>query len=428
MNRTMNPVQKVVPEFKFTKAHSELTHKGLILHTVHSKDADISRLQFEFDAGYAHQKKSLVAYLCVKMLNKGTSDYTSKEINEQFDMAGAFWDAECMADKFVLTLHCIPNNLHKVLPMVREILKSSVFPELEFQQLLSISKQKFLINSQKVSFLAKQLFIERLYENDHAYNNTIKLKDFDNIQREDILDFYNNYIKRARFDIYASACVNKEVRSAIDAFIDGFSIEIGHPQQALLNVEDPTFKTREIEFKEMPGFQQNAIRIGSTVIGRNHDDYASLYFTNVLLGGFFGSRLMRNIREEKGYTYGIHSGIANNDHSSYFFIGTEVGNEYVNDTLKEIEAELDRLKEGEIHKDELQLVKNYTLGSIMRGFDGAFNTMDRYRSLKKLDFNYTYYEHLIDEIRSLNADKVHIVAKKYLNWEQMIKIVVGSKE
>ncbi|MBD99785.1 MAG: hypothetical protein CMO34_08105, partial [Verrucomicrobia bacterium] len=234
-------------------------------------------------------------------------------------------------------------------------------------------------------------------------------------------------IQTSPFELYASASLGQTAREAINAFVHEFDFMENQTKESTLKIHPPDNHHREMEIKEISGFQQNAIRIGLPVIGKEHADYAALYYTNVLFGGFFGSRLMRNIREDKGYTYGIHSGIANNDHSSYFFINTEVGNEYVNDTLKEIKAELNLLKESEIHQDEIRLVRNYTLGSIMRGFDGAFNAMDRYRSLKKLNHDYSYYDNLIAEIRTIDSDKIRSVAKKYLNWEQMIKIVVGSK-
>lgn len=427
MNRVENPVEKLVPDFEYTRAQYLALDKGIGLHYVHAEDAIITRLQFVFDAGYAYQNKKLVANLCAKMLNKGTADMNAGEINDQLELYGAFWEAESLADKMMLTLHCLADKLEELLPLVGNLIQKSNFPENEMQQLLAISKQKYMVNNQKVAFIARQNFAEELFGTSHPYCNATKIEDFERIHRQDIVDFYRSHIQHQPFEIYGAACMNQATIECIERFVKALTIQEVQRRTSL----DYSTKEEAIHHpvlrEERNRFQQNAIRIGKIVPGRKEASFPDLYFTNVLLGGFFGSRLMRNIREDKGFTYGIHSGIVHHDYNSYLFIGTEVANEYVEDTLKEIQYELRRLQEEEVEEEEMVLVRNYLLGTMMRGFDGPFNAMDRYRTLSNMQYDYAYFDRLLLRIKEISPQEVMNTAKKQLNWEHMIKIVVGSK-
>ena len=171
---------------------------------------------------------------------------------------------------------------------------------------------------------------------------------------------------------------------------------------------------------------QSAIRVGNVSIGRQHKDFPKLYLANTLLGGYFGSRLMNNIREDKGYTYGIGSGLISMKHLAYFVISTEVGSEVTNNTLYEIELEMNKMCDELVNEKELELVKNYVLGNIMRGFDGAFAAMDRFCMLNNAGLGYDYYLNLINTINKISAIEIRDVCREYLQFEKMKKVIVGK--
>ena len=136
--------------------------------------------------------------------------------------------------------------------------------------------------------------------------------------------------------------------------------------------------------------------------------------------------LMSNIREDKGYTYGIGSGVIHLEKLSYFIVSTEVGAEVTASTLKEIEFEMNKLHNVLVSQDELKLVKNYILGNIMKGFDGSFNAMARFQMLNNQGLSYGYYENLIQEIKEMNVEKIQAAAQNFMDYSALKKIVVGK--
>ena len=172
---------------------------------------------------------------------------------------------------------------------------------------------------------------------------------------------------------------------------------------------------------------QSAIRIGKVLFNKKHPDFQSLQILNTLFGGYFGSRLMSNIREDKGYTYGIGSGIVSLQNSGYFFISTEVGVDVCKDALNEIYFEMNRLREELVSENELQLVKNYLLGTFLRSVDGPFAMAEKFKGIMEYNLDYDYFDNYIATIRSISASKLRNLANTYLDKNSMIELVVGKK-
>jgi len=173
---------------------------------------------------------------------------------------------------------------------------------------------------------------------------------------------------------------------------------------------------------------QSAIRIGVPRFKMDHQDYLKMKVLNTILGGYFGSRLMANIREDKGYTYGIGSALIPFSEHGLFLIASEVGAQFEQDALKEIKFELNRLKEDLIPEEELALVKKYMLGNALRSFDGVFDLLERYKEIMNIDKGYAFFDEFIDVINNVSAEELKDLANKYLNIEEMLTVVVGPEE
>ncbi len=182
----------------------------------------------------------------------------------------------------------------------------------------------------------------------------------------------------------------------------------------------------ELSYEEKDSALQSAIRLGCQTISRTHPDYPALQFVNTLLGGFFGSRLMRNIREEKGYTYSIGSAIATLKHTGFMTIVTEVGVDVTQATLAEIEKEINLLKAQVASKDEVNLVKTYMEGSMLGSLESIFSHADKFKSVLLNEMTLTYYSYYMDQIRNMSPEKVYDIANKYLDFNAMVKVVVGK--
>lgn len=145
---------------------------------------------------------------------------------------------------------------------------------------------------------------------------------------------------------------------------------------------------------------------------------------NTLFGGFFGSRLMSNIREDKGYTYGIHSYILNHIGDTAWMISTEAGRDVCEATITEVYNEMKDLREELVDEEELQLVKNYLIGTILGDLDGPFHIIGRWKNLilNGLDENYFYQS--VNIIKTISAKELQELANKYLHPEKFYELVV----
>ena len=169
---------------------------------------------------------------------------------------------------------------------------------------------------------------------------------------------------------------------------------------------------------------QTAIKVGCKLFNRNHPDFNGLYILNTILGGYFGSRLMANIREDKGYTYNIFSSVDAMFHDGYFYVGTEVGNEFTEKTLAEIYREMNLLKENLIEEEELNMVKNYLLGNMLTMLDGPFNVSEVVKTYVVENLPVTDFNKLTQTIKNITAEELRELAKKYFKPENMWEVIV----
>ncbi len=145
---------------------------------------------------------------------------------------------------------------------------------------------------------------------------------------------------------------------------------------------------------------------------------------NNLFGGFFGSRLMSNIREEKGYTYGIYSYLENHVQESAWVISTEAGRDVCEPTLIEVYKEMERLRNEPVDSEDLLLVQNFMMGSILGDLDGPFQIINRWKNIILNDLDESYFYNQINTIKSIKAEDLQELANKYLKPENFYELVV----
>ena len=175
----------------------------------------------------------------------------------------------------------------------------------------------------------------------------------------------------------------------------------------------------------LPNTHQSSIRIGRKLFSRHHPDYKGLFVLNTILGGYFGSRLMANLREEKGYTYNIHSSLDAMRYDGYFYIGTEVGTQHTSATLEQIYLEMQKLQDTPISTDELEMVRNYLMGNFLTMLDGPFNVSEVAKTLVSDHIPLSFFESLVRTVQEIQAEELQLLAQKYLNKEEMWEVIVG---
>jgi len=424
LDRNKSPQINQIKKIDILRASETKLKNGIPVYHLNAGTQDLVKIELLFPAGMWHQPSPLVGSGASTMLNEGTSKRSAKEIAEMVDYYGAFLHTEITHDFATVGVHSLNKHLPSVLSIIEEIISDSVFPQNEWDVYIKNKQQAFIVNNKKVSFVSRKKFAELLFGNEHPYGHNVIEEDFDKLKREDAYNFYKQNYSAKDAIIVASGNVTDATLQLIEKHFGGIASPLTPPFLEERGKRSEAGGQYLIEKKDA---LQSAIRIGKMLFTKPHTDYPAMQVVNTIFGGYFGSRLMANIREDKGYTYGIGSAIVSFSHAGYFTISTEVGTEVTKDAIKEIYFELNKLQTEKVSESELSLVRNYMLGTFLRSIDGPFALADRFKGIHFSGLSYDYYDRYIETIRTITPEQILELANKYLKKEEMIELVVGKK-
>lgn len=417
LNRSQAPSVSLSNDINYIEPERHLTPAGVPVYLMRNETSEAVKLELIFDAGSMYDEKP-VAGLTTGMLLAGTANKTMAEINDMLDDHGGYFNASVSADYAYLNIFGLNESMDQLVPIIEEALYHANFPETELIQLKAERKQHLMVSLEKVSTLAQRALQEHLFMGT-PYGRINQPDDFDGVTRTDIQAFFETYFKKGLRKINW----------------------VGNPSAAQLNRILQCFARWTKEVKPLPPINytpsierievkkadavQTGIRMGKILFDRSHPDYHKMTVVNTILGEYFGSRLMSNIREDKGYTYGIGSYLGENQSNGYFVIATEVGNEFLADTLVQINAEIERMRTELVPQDELSLVKNYLSGQFLRSADGPFAMMDLFTMVEIRGLDYSFYQNALSTIEEITSEEIMETASNHLNSEEMLIVTAG---
>jgi zinc protease len=423
LNRTITPEFRQVNDINFLEPQKQHLDNGIPVFTINAGKQDLVRIELIFENVNWNVEQPLQAIAVNHLINNGTNTLTAKDIAEKVDYYGAFLQTEYGADQSSVKVYTLNKHLSSVLPILRSILTESVFPEHELAIFAQNQKQSLQVNLQKNDFLARKHFAHALFGNS-TYGSDIQLSDYDAVKREDLLEYFHAAYKPENCTIFVAG---KFGQSEFDLLNQTFGKNWENKGSSEINSFQFTAEGAGELFIEKPEAVQSAIRMGRRSINRTHADFAGLQVLNCLLGGYFGSRLMANIREDKGYTYGIGSAVVSLRDAGYFFIATEVGADVCTAALTEIEKEINLLKTDLVESPELDLVRNYMLGSMLGSLENAFSHIDKFKNVYYSKLDYQYYQDYINIVKTISPEEILELAGRYLNFDNFTKVIVGKK-
>ena len=424
LDRKTAPDTGVIDSVTFTKAEKITFKNGIDLYSINVGNDEVTKLDVYFPAGIKQQQNLCVAAATNALIQEGSKKYSAAELADKFDFYGAFIQNSCGIQEASYSLFTLNKHFKNSVILLQEMLYNASFPEEETQIYQRGQKQRLQISLQKNSVLARQAFYKSLFGKKHLLGMFAEPSDYDALSGEQIAEFYQQSYHSNLPVLMLSGKVDDAILKNLE---DAFSHLSGAVAQPPENLSAEPIRAR-YELIEKTDSLQAAIRIGKTTISRNHPDYRGLQLVNLILGGYFGSRLMKNIREEKGLTYGIHSSVEAHNGVGVFSIATEVNNKDHAVAVEEIQKELDRMYNEFVSEQELNKAKNYLLGSFVRSFDGPFAQADRFKILHDFDLPYSYYNDFIQKILSVSIDDIKLLSNKYLNRNEMLTTVVGSSK
>ena len=424
LDRTIAPHIKDAVDFSFKLPVIEKAtlQNGLPLYWLNAGVQDVVEIDWVFPAGIWYETKPGIAAATAALLKSGTSTRSSLQINEAFEFYGANLSVSCSNDYVTVSLFTLTKHLEQLLPIVRDILQQAVFPQEELDLYKQNTIQKLMVNRRKCEFIANQKIDAALFGEDHPYGRYSKKEHIETLEQEEIIRYYASYYNLTNARLFMSGKVGQKEVQLIDKVLGKEALvqkSIIHPTV----IKKPSTEKKQFIANDENGVQ-GAIRIARDFVNRHHEDFTPMVILNTLFGGYFGSRLMGNIREDKGFTYGIYSSQASLLHGGSLVVQTEVGKHVIEPAMKEIYKEMKRLYQEAIPTEELLLVKNYLLGNLLGSLDGPFEIIKRWRGLILNDFDETYFYNNIARYKNITAQELQTLAEKYFQQEDFYEIVV----
>jgi zinc protease len=424
IDRTLAPDFKVISSISLPETQSTMLDNGIPLHVINIGEQPVIRLEVIFDAGNWYESEPGASFFAAKMMTEGTSGMIASEISEAFDKLGAFIDMTHSSDRCGIVVYCLSRFLPEVLSLVSELIQNSTFPEKELDELRNITLQNLRVNQQKTAYLASTALRTELFGATHPYGQSQDENRMQALPLAAIKSHFTKFIKTGKSVVVLAGQVGPDDVSLVNQFLGQSSVL--PPSAVVVHPVQTAYAGRQVLIEKEESVQ-SSIRMGKRLFNRHHADYFKMLVANEILGGYFGSRLMKNIREEKGLTYGISSSVVTLAHEGYFLIGTDVKKEFTQQTIDEIKKEIYRLQTEPVADDELQTVKNFMAGEFAGSLNTAFEVADRRKILLLDGLPADFFGEYVKQIHATTAEDIQEMACRHMKPEDMVEVVVGGK-
>lgn len=424
IDRTKSPLIKDAIEFNLhLKPYEKYTlDNGVAVYAINAGAQEVVQIELVFLAGNSYEARNGIAAATNYMLRNGTSTKTAFQISEHFEYYGAFCNRTCYNETAVVSLHTLSKHLDELLPVMREMITDAVFPEEELEIFKQNTKQKLAVNLQKCDFVANRLIDAYLFGEQHPYGKYLIASDYDDLTTSQMKAYFQQYYVNGSVVIFVAGNLPANLLQQLNKQFGNL------PLTAFITPATPAIISpaaqKNFRVQNDPNGVQGAIRLARPFPTRHHPDYMKVMVLNTVLGGFFGSRLMSNIREEKGYTYGIHSYTQNHLHDTGWMISTEAGKDVCEATVAEIYKEMKILRENLIDDEELLLVRNYMIGSILGDLDGPFQIIGRWKNIILNNLDEQYFYESIRTVKTITAPALKELSEQYLQPADFYELVV----
>lgn len=415
--------RSIAPAFQRTTQLSLLTprqinlNKDTSLYVLSGGTQEVVRLELIAPAGKWYEPFLGVSHFTASQLDKGTSSKSSYQLASLFDDYGAHLEIAPGNDFITITVYALTKNVREVVAVLLEMLMEASFPEQELAQGKSIFLQNLKVNEEKTSYVAGKLFRKEIF-GEHPYGREVNATSVESIDRQALVKYHQQQL--GNFQAIVSGNVSDSLAKQLAQLLEQLPTkEISSNHQVYAQAKSGN------RYVPKEGSVQSTIRYGKRTINRQHEDFFDLIFLTHILGGYFGSRLMKNVREEKGLTYGIHASVQPLLRDAFFAIGADVNRENRELTVQEIQNELKKLIDEPVRKNELEAARNHFIGSLQSEVTNAFAHGDKFKTILLNQLPHDYYQRMINRVDVLTAKDLQRIADKYFTPSSFTEVSVG---
>ncbi|TFV94401.1 insulinase family protein [Algoriphagus kandeliae] len=416
------PPKYIIPEdFSLTQPeHFELS-SGAKVYFIPTPAVEAVKIEFLGNGTRANLPltRSLVPSFTLQLLPEGTSQKSGTEIAHFFDFHASELQPIISFGNEGFSLISTKKHIFEILPVALELVHEAIFPEEILIKKKSQRKLSIQLEREKTSSRASQLFRKALFGDTHPYGVVVEESMLEEITSERLLQHSQTQLWQ-NLEIFISGNFSEPELSKLLQHLEKFPV-----RPLLEKVLLPETSSEYFLHEERAESLQSSIRMGDFSIPKNHSDFIPLLVFNSILGGYFGSRLIKNIREDKGHTYGIYSSLAQIGDLNYWVISADVEKKYLQTVKSEIKKEIQTLCEEPVPQDELELVRNYLLGQMLSQFSNSFDLMDRFRAVHHAGMTLGFYQQKLNFLKEFNQGHILEIGEKYFKDKAIFEVSVG---
>ena len=378
------------------------------------------KVELNFLAGRPQETVRLSAYAANSLLTERTTRYTGPQIAQRIDYYGASLQPSASFDIGTLQLLGAERHLDRLIPLLMHCVREAVFRQEDLQLFTESHIQDLNVDLEQTDAVSYRVLTALLFGEDHpyGYNSTETL--YRELTTASLKEFYQNYYIRRAPHILIMGNDHKKILKRLEQHTLDWNF---HAWEAEI---PPSPKPMEAEIiQSVGGKSQTSLKIGRIWPGIHHPDHPGLLILNTLVGGYFGSRLVQQIREKKGYTYNIYSSYDSYRYASFFYIGCETSHRKVNLAKTRIRQEMDILKQDLVPDSELRMIKNYLAGQLSSQLDNALMVSDWLRQSLSEGSDWRATSHLLEQLLSITPRDIQDLAQRYLDPGTLTTVIVG---
>lgn len=416
------PPIKVIKELSLPPYESEVLPNGMALYMLKGGSEPVMRMEVVFRAGATYESKSAVAEFMAGLMSEGTQSMVSAQLAERIESLGATLFTRGGVDTTRIRLLTLTRFFPDLIEVVDEVIKAPAFDPGELKVYADNKVERLKIDMKKNEVLAYRHLTESIFGLRHPYGKNVVPEDYLAITPEDLRNHHTKHIVPQKGMVLVSGLFGDKETELIRNTIGSWNPNHTNGSAVLESYPEDS-KTGYLEFKG-PQVHQAAIRIGRRLFPQAHPDFNGLFVLNTILGGYFGSRLMMEIRENQGLTYGIYSSVDSFASDGCFYISTETATDNTSKVIEAIQKEMLKLQQELIPAEELDMARNYLMGHLMTQIDGPFSTLDYIKSMKIEHLEDSSFASMVETIQHITPNQLQELAVRYLDLADWVTIVV----
>ncbi|MFO7723790.1 MAG: pitrilysin family protein [Bacteroidales bacterium] len=400
---------------------------GLNVNALKSPSQGLVKMILSYDKPAQFAAASTLAEITFQLLKSGTRKHDLFSFVSLMEETGVMISANAFSDYGVIEFVVLEDQFDSLLPLIMEMISVPAFPEDEFERIRTLALQNWRISRQQTHMVAREQFMKEMYHG-HPYGIIPTEELLLSMKLEDVRGFHKTAIAEGSPVIYLAAFAPESITGVLNNYFGRMPVVLGKSESPVGTFSSVSPVDRQnVLALTIPGSVQSSIRIGRRLFTRNHPDFVAGKVTATILGGYFSSRLMANLREDKGYTYGVGAGIIPLVLDGYLTVSAEVGNEHLQNAVEEITKEIKRLRTEMVDHEELMTVKQYISGSMLRETDGIFNQLSLLATLTRQGVDAGWLHRYMHQVASVSAEDILRFADQYLNPDDLLQVTCGKQ-